>query len=102
MKKSIIASIRISWIKKKNNRSRYNGRQFLSWVQDVDDKYEKIKESLLLRHHHEAESLYAVQKMEWEWKAHELGLVDSKTKPIIDDLQVPMVQVNDDFDLLPG
>lgn len=27
----------------KNVRSRYNGRQFLSWLQDVDDKYEKIK-----------------------------------------------------------
>ena len=27
----------------KNIRSRYNGRQFLSWLRDVDDKYEKIK-----------------------------------------------------------
>lgn len=24
-------------------RSRYNGRLFLSWLQDVDDKWEKIK-----------------------------------------------------------
>ena len=29
--------------KDKNVRSRYNGRQLLSWLQDVDDKYEKIK-----------------------------------------------------------
>ena len=29
----------------KNIRSRYNGRQFFSWLRDVDDKYEKIKVS---------------------------------------------------------
>ena len=28
---------------KKDSRSRYNGRLFLSWLQDVDDKWEKIK-----------------------------------------------------------
>ena len=28
-------------------RQRYNGRQLLSWLQDVDDKYEKIKVRLL-------------------------------------------------------
>lgn len=26
-----------------NARSRYNGRLFLSWLQDVDDKWDKIK-----------------------------------------------------------
>lgn len=29
--------------KDKHVRSRYNGRQLLSWLQDVDDKFEKIK-----------------------------------------------------------
>ena len=38
--------------KDKNIRSRYNGRQFLSWLQDVDDKYEKIKV------HHQTFSLF--------------------------------------------
>ena len=28
---------------KKDSRSRYNGRLFLSWLQDVNDKWEKIK-----------------------------------------------------------
>lgn len=88
--------------KEKNTRSRYNGRQFLSWIKDVDDKYDKIKECLLLRHHHEAESLFAVQKMEWEWKLKDLKLCDHKTVPIIDELHVPMVHVNDDFELLPS
>ncbi|XP_031347220.1 ankyrin repeat domain-containing protein 12 isoform X3 [Photinus pyralis] len=88
--------------KDRNARSRYNGRLFLSWLQDVDDKWEKIKEHMLLRHHNEAESLHAVQKMDWEWKLKELNLCDAKTTPSIDELHVPMVHVSDDFDLLPA
>ncbi|KAF7282808.1 uncharacterized protein LOC143198034 isoform X4 [Rhynchophorus ferrugineus] len=88
--------------KDRNARSRYNGRLFLSWLQDVDDKWEKIKENMLLRHHHEAESLHAVQKMNWEWKLKELNLCDKKTTPKIDELHVPEVHVSDDFDLLPA
>ncbi|KAG8233842.1 hypothetical protein J437_LFUL006865 [Ladona fulva] len=95
--------------KDRNARSRYNGRLFLSWLQDVDDKWEKIKlavllkeESMLLRHHNEAESLHAVQKMDWEWKLKELGLCEAKNKPVIDEHHVPMVHVSDDFDLLPA
>jgi len=86
----------------KNVRSRYNGRQFLSWLQDVDDKYAKIKQDLVLRHHHEAESLYAVQKLDWEWKLKECGLCDHKISPVIDDLHVPLVAVSDEFELLPS
>lgn len=33
--------------KDRNARSRYNGRLFLSWLQDVDDKWEKIKVNIL-------------------------------------------------------
>ncbi|XP_060519189.1 ankyrin repeat domain-containing protein 11 isoform X2 [Cylas formicarius] len=88
--------------KDRNTRSRYNGRLFLSWLQDVDDKWEKIKEHMLLRHHNEAESLHAVQKMNWEWKLKEHSLCDRKTTPKIDELHVPMVHVSDDFDLLPA
>lgn len=88
--------------KDRNARSRYNGRLFLSWLQDVDDKWEKIKEHMLLRHHNEAESLHAVQKMDWEWKMKELGLCEFKAKPVIEESHVPMVHVSDDFDLLPA
>lgn len=88
--------------KDRNARSRYNGRLFLSWLQDVDDKWEKIKEHMLLRHHNEAESLHAVQKMDWEWKMKELNLCDKKSTPTIDEYHVPMVNVSDDFDLLPA
>lgn len=34
--------------KDRNARSRYNGRLFLGWLQDVDDKWEKIKVSSFL------------------------------------------------------
>ena len=81
--------------KDRNARSRYNGRLFLSWLQDVDDKWEKIKEAMLLRHHNEAESLHAVQRMDWDWKMKEVG-------PCEDCPPVPMVHVSDDFDLLPA
>ncbi|CAD1473880.1 unnamed protein product, partial [Heterotrigona itama] len=88
--------------KDRNARSRYNGRLFLSWLQDVDDKWEKIKEAMLLRHHNEAESLHAVQKMDWEWKLKEVGLCEFKATPQIEDIHVPMVHISDDFDLLPA
>jgi hypothetical protein len=86
-----------------SGRTRFNGRLFLSWIQDVDDKWEKIKESMLLRHRKESESLLAMQKLEWEWKLKELRLCDVKTiNPTIDDKFVPAVHVSDDFHLLPA
>ena len=48
---------------------------------------------MVLRHHNEAESLNAVQKMDWEWKLSELNEASSS----IDDLYIPMVRVSDDF-----
>lgn len=55
---------------------------------------------MISRHHHEAESLYAVQMMNWEWKMKEFGPCDSKSQPKIDALHVPIVIVNDDADIL--
>lgn len=57
---------------------------------------------MLLRHHNEAESLHAVQKMDWEWKMKELLLCEFKAKPVIEEPFVTMVHVSDDFDLLPA
>merc|ERR1711894_853307 len=87
--------------KNRDIRSRYNGRLFLSWLQDVDDKWEKIKEQMVLRHHNEAESLNAVQKMDWEWKVNEItgGTSGGESVPLMDDLHIPMVHVSDDFDM---
>ena len=68
-----------------------------------------FQEQMVLRHHNEAESLNAVQKMDWEWKVNELlsrtasGSQKSSGKHDpshqIDDLHIPMVHVSDDFDL---
>jgi len=57
---------------------------------------------MLLRHHNEAESLHAVQKMHWEWKMVELGLCAPNSRPPIPDSYVSIVHVSDDFDLLPA
>ncbi|CAK1554100.1 unnamed protein product [Leptosia nina] len=84
--------------KRNAQRSRCNGRQINSWLQEVDDKWEKIKEGMIRRQQTEAETLYAVQVMGWEWKLKELGLCDHKTTPKIDPAHVPQIHVSN-FDL---
>ncbi|XP_026322920.1 ankyrin repeat domain-containing protein 11 isoform X3 [Hyposmocoma kahamanoa] len=84
--------------KRNAQRSRCNGRQIKSWLQEVDDKWEKIKEGMLRRQHTEAETLHAVQMMGWEWKLKELGICDYKTTPKIDPAHVPQIHVSN-FDL---
>ncbi|XP_037977737.2 ankyrin repeat domain-containing protein 11 isoform X3 [Plutella xylostella] len=84
--------------KRNAQRSRCNGRQINSWLQEVDDKWEKIKEGTLRRQHTEAEALHAVQHMSWEWRLKELGLCDYKTTPRIDPTHVPQLHVAN-FDL---
>ena len=58
---------------------------------------------MVLRHHNEAESLNAVQKLDWEWKMNEIstGSRDQSGTSFasIDDLYVPTVRVSDDFAL---
>lgn len=58
---------------------------------------------MLLRQRREAESLQAIQKLDWEWKGKETGYYDPKSIRVIniDDCCVPLVKVIDDFDLLP-
>ncbi|KAF3832737.1 hypothetical protein F7725_026402 [Dissostichus mawsoni] len=56
----------------KSVRDRFNARQFISWIQDVDDKYDRMKTCLLMRQQHEAAALNAVQRMEWQLKVQEL------------------------------
>lgn len=68
----------------------------------VSDFLVIFQEQMLVRHHNEAESLHAVQKMDWEWKMVELGLCAFKSRPVIPEQHVPIVHVSDDFDLLPA
>ncbi|XP_022227691.2 ankyrin repeat domain-containing protein 11 [Drosophila obscura] len=86
--------------KEKSARCRFNGRLLLSWLQDVDDKWEKIKESMVLRHHNEAESLHAVQRMDWNICARRRNLSDSQLEATLE--HIPIVSVGDDFDILPN
>lgn len=89
-------------------RDRFNGRMMLSWLQDVDDKYVKIKKVLLDRQRHESQALHAVQRTEWFLKVQEIENNGqqkkwSESKPEdVSELYVPLVNISDDFPLLPG
>jgi hypothetical protein len=48
---------------------------------------------MVLRHHNEAESLNAVQKMDWEWSVTSDGGVYSNEH----NLHIPIVRVSEDF-----
>ncbi|XP_036087446.1 ankyrin repeat domain-containing protein 11 isoform X2 [Rousettus aegyptiacus] len=88
----------------KSVRDRFNARQFISWLQDVDDKYDRMKTCLLMRQQHEAAALNAVQRMEWQLKVQELDPAGHKSLCVneVPSFYVPMVDVNDDFVLLPA
>ncbi|XP_063293710.1 ankyrin repeat domain-containing protein 11 [Pelobates fuscus] len=88
----------------KSVRDRFNARQFLSWLQDVDDKYDRMKTCVLMRQQHEAAALNAVQRMEWQLKMQELDPSSHKSLCVneVPSFYVPMVDVNDDFVLLPA
>ena len=58
------------------------------------------QEELLQRHQHEATSLYAMQRLDWELRMQDLKMWDLKVGPKITTEHVPMVS-NRDFDLLP-
>ncbi|KAJ7986037.1 hypothetical protein DPEC_G00346660 [Dallia pectoralis] len=97
------------WVAKKGDenksvRDRFNARQFISWIQDVDDKYDRMKTCLLMRQQHEAAALNAVQRMEWQLKVQELDPAVHKSLCVneVPSFYVPMVDVNDDFVLLPA
>jgi hypothetical protein len=70
-----------------------NREKFLVHLQDVDDKWDKIRHEMLIRHQNEAESLHAIQKLEWEWKTKEIGACDVRTTLFIDNTLVPKLDI---------
>ncbi|EDL38316.1 ankyrin repeat domain 12, isoform CRA_b [Mus musculus] len=58
---------------------------------------------LLMRQQHEAAALNAVQRLEWQLKLQELDPATYKSLSIyeIQEFYVPLVDVNDDFELTP-
>lgn len=66
---------------------------FLNQLQEIDDKWAKIKKDMLVRHKNEADGLYAVQTLEWEWKVKEIGACDVRVSLKIEPEFVPKVKV---------
>lgn len=56
-----------------------------------------------MRQQHEAAALNAVQRLEWQLKLQELEPATYKSTSIfeIPEFYIPLVEVNDDFDLTP-
>lgn len=71
-----------------------NKEAFLNQLQEIDDKWDKIKRDMFVRHRNEADSLYAVQTLEWEWKAKEIGACDVRVSFKIEPESVPRVEVS--------
>lgn len=76
------------------NKSCCDSKLLNEWLQDVNDKWIKIKQDIFLRQKREAESLQAVQKLQWEWETNSNNFD-------FEESYVPLVRVHDDFDLLP-
>lgn len=71
-----------------------NKTAFLSQLQEIDDKWAKIKGEMFKRHRNESDSLFAVQSLEWEWKAKEIGACDVRVAARIEPEFVPRVEVS--------
>lgn len=71
-----------------------NKAAFLNNLQDIDNKWAKIKDEMFVRHKNESDSLYAVQCLEWEWKAKEIGACDVRLSLKVDPEFVPRVVVS--------
>lgn len=71
-----------------------NRSALIDQLQEVDDKWADIKKQMFIRHKNESDSLYAVQSMEWEWKAKEIGACDVRITLKIENEFVPRVEVS--------
>lgn len=68
-------------------------KSFLEQLQDIDDKWGKIMKEMFIRHKNEADSLHAVQSLDWEWKAKEIGSCDVRVPLKIEPEFVPRVEI---------
>lgn len=71
-----------------------NKSVFLDQLQEIDDKWAKIRRDMFIRHKNESDSLFAVQSLEWEWKAKEIGACDVRVTLRIEPEFVPRVEVS--------
>jgi len=61
-----------------------------------------FQESMVLRQHNEAESLHAVQVMDWNICLKKNKECDYIFESTVDKNHVPIVHVGEDFDTLPA
>lgn len=57
---------------------------------------------MILRQHNEAESLHAIQVMDWNIALKRNKLYDYIFEASLDKAHVPIVYVGEDFDILPA
>jgi len=107
---SLCGSTTTSGIENENKtsiRDRFNKRTFTSWMQDVVDKFEHLKTQVISRQRHESTSLNAVQRSEWSLKLQEITQnnsdhLNTESNIKFDETCVPLVNIGDDFKLLPN
>ena len=74
--------------------------QLKEMLTEVNLKFQRIKDDLIKRQLNECDSLYAVQRMDWQSKLREI----SNAKVLLNNLNeiyVPMVDVNSKLELTP-
>lgn len=77
----------------KNQTDKSRDFKLNDWLQDVNEKWNKIKRDILLRQKREAESLQAIQQLNWQWK---FDFCDKPNNNLcIEDVFVPLVKVED-------
>lgn len=91
--------VKLKWIR--NLRSTFKQR---ASDRIITKLFSSLKQTcLLMRQQHEAAALNAVQRLEWQLKLQELDPATYKSISIyeIQEFYVPLVDVNDDFELTP-
>jgi len=59
-------------------------KKLITDLQALDDKWAQIKREMFIRHKNESDTLYAIQSLEWEWRAKEAGACDKEFVPRVE------------------
>jgi uncharacterized protein (DUF342 family) len=70
-------------------------------LNDLEQKFQKLKDDLIKRQLHEADSLHAVQLMDWQSKLKKVNNNKINLNLHSDPVYVPIVIVNSKFELTP-
>ena len=70
-------------------------------LNDLEQKFQKLKDDLIKRQLHESDSLHAVQLMDWQSKLKKVNNNKINLNLHSDTVYVPIVIVNSKFELTP-